>query len=217
MTSLSPQELDRMLASLSPEQIREQAQDRLDEEGRRVLAEEEAELAEVEQLLEESGRELREKLPPLPVIPWPEIPSPPPASWWRHKTPVPHWALLPAAVLIVVLVVLQTAVNLSEKNDPEDHLPDLTRGTASHPEALRPLDDRLYNALMAHGIALIHTEQELHEQERWREAFADFLHAHELKPEKREPLEYLIRAAKKLEEHQAVRKFTERLHALEER
>ncbi len=150
MTILNREEIAELLEVQSPQEIRLEQADHLDEEGLRFLQEREGN-PDIDDILRESGRYSRELWENVPEVHFPDEEDEAPSRWaalLRFRVPAPAAALAVAAVLAVALLVLpvtvREAVVVGEKSGDF--------GRRTQVEGAQQVDDQLYEALKQRGL-----------------------------------------------------------------
>ena len=183
MPKLTLTELEEMIETHSPEEIRSLHGRRLSEEGLAFLADFEA----WSKRLEGFDEKLEEWQPA------PEGPAMQRGSWWTRHWRVPHRWLPAVAALVLPLFLWPFFLNRpigKPSAGPEFAELLTTRGMDEEDTQLAEINQALYDALLARGNYFYQTGAK--NDDHFHIAYEHFRQAHALKPKEREVLESLV-------------------------
>ena len=230
MSALSLEEVKKLLEDMSPEEIRENKSDQLDAESLALLDREEKALGEADRYLARFGKRIEEIIPPVPKVSLPadfssKVSRPEPHSanehppWWQRRVSISYKMLgLTAGLVLGVVPVSFFLWSEGMFGQPdEDRILRITRTSPEYDIDLKPHDDKLFEALLDRGIALLELGDRGGDEQFYREALFDLKRALELKETDTRVLEYLVTIYGKLDEPRKADVYSKKLDALIEK
>ena len=210
MNLLTIAELEQLVEEHTPEEIRNKYGDRLTEEAQAFLKSHQEALEQVTDYLDDAGQSWREALPEVDTDGL-ALPSGYDARpFWHRRVSVAFSMLGAAATLCLGLLLPRPWTDKLES--PSTHR---TRSSGLVDAKLREEDNKLYKALMSHGQALIEMGQTTKNWDYYAEAAQDLTKAAAIKPEEKDPLEFLVIVYEKLNEKRMLEQVLQRLDGMD--